>query len=48
MLKIKLAFYILAPHNKFYLHTKNHENRTFLRVIILLGEFWLNFTPFCG
>src|SRR5260221_7713953 len=31
--------YISSAGPNYYLHTKNHENRTFLSVFILLGEF---------
>ncbi len=48
MFKIKSMFNIWASHHKYYLYTKNYENLTFLSVFILLGEFWVNFTPFWG
>src|SRR5260221_682650 len=48
MFKIKSVSYIWAAGPNYFLHTKNHENRTFLSVFILLGEFGVNFTPFWG
>src|SRR5260221_10912166 len=48
MFKIKSVSYIWAAGPSYYLHTKNHENRTFLMVFILFGEFWVNLTPFWG
>src|SRR5260221_5446947 len=48
MFKIKSVSYICAAGPNYYLHTKNHENRAFLSVFSLLGEFWVNFTPFWG
>src|SRR5260221_434228 len=46
MFKIKSVRYIWAAGPNYYLHTKNHENRTFLSVFSLLGEFWVYLTPF--
>src|SRR5260221_10023906 len=46
MFKIKSVSYIWAAGPNYYLHTKNHENRTFMSFFILLEEFWGNLTPF--
>ena len=48
MFKIKSVPLIWSAGPNYYLNTKNHENRTFLSVFILLGEFGVNFTPFWG
>src|SRR5260221_7199343 len=40
--------YISSAGPNYFLHTKNHENRTFLSVFILLGEFGGKFYPILG